>query len=135
MAANVDRGEFQLRVGGQTRTLRFRAAECMVLEERLGADPLAFIARGGGQTKFLVEAIFAGLSREKGLKLTPSKVAAWLDDADDLDRTDTQKSILYAIARGKPGEEGMEMVKALDEAFGEVPEEVARSGEGEMGKD
>lgn len=118
MAANVDRGEFDLRIGGQTRTLRFRAAECMVLEERLGADPLAFIARGGGQTKFLIEAIFAGLSREKTLKLTPAKVATWLDDADDLDRADVQKEILYAIARGKPGDEGEEMVKALDDAFG-----------------
>lgn len=118
--ANADRGELEVRIGSQMRTLRFRAAECMVLEDRLGMDPLAFIARGGGQTKFLVESIFAGLSREKGTKLTPARVASWLDEAEDLDRTETQKGILYAIARGKPGEEGKQMVKALDEAFGEV---------------
>lgn len=118
--ANADRGELEVRIGSQVRTLRFRAAECMVLEDRLGMDPLAFIARGGGQTKFLVESIFAGLSREKGAKLTPARVASWLDEAEDLDRTETQKGILYAIARGKPGEEGKQMVKALDEAFGEV---------------
>lgn len=118
--ANADRGELEVRIGSQVRTLRFRAAECMVLEDRLGMDPLAFIARGGGQTKFLVESIFAGLSREKGTKLTPARVASWLDEAEDLDRTETQKGILYAIARGKPGEEGKQMVKALDEAFGEV---------------
>lgn len=118
--ANADRGELEVRIGSQVRTLRFRAAECMVLEDRLGMDPLAFIARGGGQTKFLVESIFAGLSREKGTKLTPARVASWLDEAEDLDRTEVQKGILYAIARGKPGEEGKQMVKALDEAFGEV---------------
>jgi len=129
--ANVDRGEMDLRVGGQTRTLRYRAAECMLLEDRLGMDPLAFIARGGGQTKFLVEAIFCGLSREKSLKLTPPRVAAWLDEADDLDRTESQKEILYAIARGKPGEEGKTMVKALDEAFGEDAD-LAREGGGPL---
>lgn len=118
--ANVDRGEVELRLGGQSRTLRFRAAQCMVLEERLAMDPLAFIARGGGQTKFLIEAIFSGLSHEKSSKITPTKVATWLDDAEDgFDRTDAQKAILYAIARGKPGEEGANMVKALDEAFGD----------------
>lgn len=130
--ANADRGEMEIHIGGQSRTLRFRAAECMVLEERLEADPLAFIARGGGQTKFLVEAIFAGLSREKALKLTPGRVAAWLDEADELDRSETQKGILYAIARGKPGDEGRVMVQALDEAFGGVPSEEARKGAGPL---
>jgi hypothetical protein len=120
MAANQDRGEIDVHIGGQTRTLRFRAAECMLLEERLESDPLSYVAKGGGQTKFLVECIFCGLSREKGSKLTPMRVATWLDDADDLNRSDLQKQILYALARGKPGEEGKQMVKALDEAFGDI---------------
>lgn len=118
MAANKDRGEIDVRIGGQTRTLRFRAAECMLLEERLESDPLSYVAKGGGQTKFLVECIFCGLSREKGSKLTPMRVATWLDEAEDLNRSDLQKEILYALARGKPGDEGKQMVKALDEAFG-----------------
>lgn len=118
MVANADRGEIDVHLGEQTRTLRFRAVESMLLEDRLGCDPLTFLARGGGQTKFLVDATLAGLSADRGLKLTPTKVAGWLDDAADLDREQFQRSILYAIARGKSKLEAEKMVKALDEAFG-----------------
>lgn len=115
--ANKDRGEIGVHIGGQSRTLVFRTAQVMLLEERLEMDVLAYLAKSGGSTKFLVESIFAGLSRTEK-KLTPMKVAAWLDDAEDLNRNDLIKEILFAIARGKPGEEGREMVRVLDEAFG-----------------
>lgn len=118
MAANADRGEIDVHLGGQTRTLRFRAAEAMILEDRLGSDPLAYLGRGGGQTKFLIDAVFSGLSGDKGLKLTPLKVADWLDHAAELDREQFQRDILYALARGRSKAEAEKMVKALDEAFG-----------------
>lgn len=118
MAANIDRGEIDVRIGGQTRTLTFRTAQVMLLEDRLECDVLAYLGRGGGNTKFLVESIFAGLSKTEK-KLTPNRVATWLDDAEDLNRNELTKQILFAIARGKPGEEGREMVKVLSEAFGE----------------
>jgi hypothetical protein len=118
MAANADRGELDVHLGEQTRTLRFRAQESMVLEDRLGSDPLAYLARGGGQTKFLIDAVLSGLSYDRGLKLTPGKVAQWLDDAEHLDREQFQKDVLYAVARGKSKAEADKMVRALDEAFG-----------------
>lgn len=126
MAANTDRGELDVRLGNQNRTLVFRTAQVMLLEERLGCDVLAYLGKSGGTTKFLVESIFSGLSRTEK-KLTPMRVAAWMDDAEDLDRQELAKEILYAIARGKPGEEGKEMVRILDEAFGEVEEEEANA--------
>jgi hypothetical protein len=103
-------------LGGQARTLRFRSAEVMLLEERLGMDVLAFLARQGGSTRFVVEAVFAGLSSGADKKLTPKRVTAWLDEFDG-DVDDLQKAILYAIARGKPAQQAKKMVEALDEAF------------------
>jgi len=114
--ANSDRGEMEVHVGGQTRTLRFRSSEVMDLEKRLGSDILAFLARNGGQTTFIVEAIFCGLT-PKSDKVTPKGIARWLDDAEDLNRLELQKEIVYAVARGKPGEEGKRMVEVLDEHF------------------
>jgi hypothetical protein len=122
--ANKERGEIALRIGGQTRTLRFRTAEMMLLEDRLGMDAIAWLGGQRGTTKFLVEAIFCGLSKTEK-KLTPLRVATWFDDdtpiaidGRDVTREDLTKEILYAIARGKPREEAEEMVRVLDEAFG-----------------
>lgn len=138
--ANKDRGEMALRIGGQTRTLRFRTAEVMLLEDRLGMDVIAWLSGSKGQTKFIVEAIFCGLSKTEK-KITPMRVATWLDDDDNppqvdgekLTREDLAKEILYAIARGKPRDEADEMVRVLDEAFGEAEEEVASNGAGPLG--
>jgi hypothetical protein len=130
--ANKDRGEIALRIGGQTRTLRFRTAEMMLLEDRLGMDPIGWLGAQKGSTKFLVEAIFCGLSKTEK-KLTPLRVATWLDDDEpiaidgrEVNREELVKEILYSIARGKPREEAVEMVRILDEAFG-------RGGEAEDG--
>lgn len=116
MTANADRGEVDLKIGGATRTLRFRSAEVLMLEEDLGMDPLAFLGKQGGVTKFLSSAICAGLSRSEKKASLP-RVLAWLDDFDG-DLGELQKSILYAIARGKPAQQAKAMVAALDEAFG-----------------
>ena len=83
--ANKDRGELALHIGGQTRTLRFRTPELMLLEDRLGMDAVAWLGAQRGQTKFLVEAIFCGLSKSEK-KLTPMRVANWLDDDASPDR-------------------------------------------------
>lgn len=128
-----DRPEFEARIGDQTRTFRFSAAEAYVLEDKLGADPLTFLSRGGGQTKFIADAVFAGLSYDKALRreLSPAKIFGWLDGAVDLDRELFQKEVLYAIARGKTGAEGKRMVQALDEAFADSPSSLAKAASGE----
>ena len=137
--ANQNRGELEIHIGGQTRTLRFRTVEVMMLEERLGMDVIAWLGAQKGQTKFLVESIFCGLSKTEK-KATPMRVAAWLDDddkpvkinGDKATRDDIAKAILYAVARGKPADEADEMVKILDEAFGDIDPEVAASGDGPL---
>lgn len=117
MAANKDRGEVDIRIGDQTRTLRFRTAECALLEQSLEMDPMLFIATNRGRDTFLIKAIIAGLSRNAGKEpVTPSKVATWLD-ADGVDKKALQKDILYAIARGKTAEEAKRLVESLDAAY------------------
>ena len=129
MAANIHKGELDIRLGGQTRTLRFKTSEVMLLQKRLGMDVMAYLGASGGIENFLCEAIFAGLSRDKKAKIHPQRVAAWLDDEDKppqlstsdspASRTELRKAILYAIARGKPKEEAEEFVQVLDEMFEE----------------
>jgi len=120
MAANVERGELDVEnLGNQeVRTLRFQTSALLLLEEQLGQDVMSYVANRGGQTKFLVAAIYAGLSNNRDKKLTPIRIAGWLDTYQG-SRVDLQKSILLAIARGKPGEEGQEMYRILKEHFGE----------------
>lgn len=133
MVAVADRGELELRIGGQTRTLRFRSAEVFMLEEKLESDALTFVAGQRGQTRFLVTAILCGLSRtERDGRLSPSRVGIWLDEETGLDREKLQKDILYAIARGKNGDEAKKMVAALDEAFAEVTPQEAAEGKGPL---
>jgi len=136
MPANIDRGELDIYIGSQTRTLRFRTEQTMLLEKALGQDTLAFLGAGGSQIVFLVNAIFYGLQRrgQTSRKVTPTKVSDWLDNADDdnpitiddeaVDRTQLQREILFAIARGKPGAEGRELVETLQESFMEQDQEV-----------
>lgn len=119
-----------LHIGDQTRTLEFYSRNTIMLEDRLGKDPLAFIAGGGGQTKFLQEAIFCGLARDvRRLQLAPSTVSSWLDAAaDDFDMDDAQREILYAIARGRPKKDGLKMAQLLDRIY----EEMEREGGGDV---
>jgi len=119
-----------LHIGEQTRTLEFYTRNTVMLEDRLGRDPLSFIAGGGGQTKFLQEAIFCGLAREaRKSQLTPSTVASWFDDAgDEFDMDDVQREILYAIARGCPKKDGEKMASMLDLIYAELDRENGKGG-------
>jgi hypothetical protein len=126
MAANPDRGEVDVRLGGITRTLRFRIAELIALEEMLKEEAFSFAARNRSPSKFLHAAILCGISHAEK-KITPKRVESWLDEFEG-DKVEVQKAILYAISRGKPGEEGRTMIKLLDEAFGsEVIDENVKS--------
>jgi len=140
MAANIDRGEIDIHIGDQTRTLRFRIEQTMMLEKALGKGVMSYLAAEESQDFFLVQAIFYGLQRRgTKSKVTPPTVAGWLDSADDdspitmdskvVDRTDIQKEILFAVARGKPGQEGRDMVRILDEAFNAMDDEETGGGE------
>ena len=138
--ANKQRGELDLHIGGQTRTLRFRTEEMLALEDRLGMDVLAYFAAQRGQTKFLVEALFCGFSKTEK-KISPMRVAKWLDDdtkpitidGKPARRDDIIKEILYAIARGKPEEESNDMIEVFDEMFKDDKEEDSASSPLESG--
>lgn len=111
------RGEVEVEIGSEVRTLRFATQEIMLLEERLGCDVLTYLGQGKSQLKFCVEAVFCGLSRAaKANKMNPMRVATWFDSFKG-SLSDMQRDILYAIASGKPGEEGLELAKVLDEVF------------------
>ena len=115
-----DRSEFEVHIGSQTRKFVFRSAAAAALEERLEMDPLSYIGQNRGQTRFIVEAIIVGLPRGKNEDIvSPGRVHKWLDDDADFDRDGFVMAVLYAIARGKPGEEGRRMAAMLDEAFAE----------------
>ena len=132
--ANKDQGEIEIHIGNQTRLLRFKSKAVALLEDRLGLEPFAFVAQSRGATRFLAEAIFAGLaanaSREQRKEITIDRIYTWLDDAEDLDREKLIQDVLYAIARGKAGEEAKRMVRALDEAFYGVSKEDAEADKG-----
>lgn len=128
---NPDRAEFSVHIGDQTRLLTFRSGQAMALEERLGMDPLAFVGGQKGQTKFIVEAFLVGLPKSKDEVYSPGKIHKWLDASADFDREAFVRCVLYAIARGKPGEDGKKMALALDEAFAEaLKEQAAKGGDG-----
>jgi len=139
--ANGNRGELEIHIGKQTRTLRFRTAEVMLLEERLGMDVIGWLGAQKGSTKFLVEAVFCGLLKSKS-KVTPNRVMAWFDDDDNppsidgktINRNTLLKEILYAIAKGKPKEESEELVGVLDELFEDVETEEAKAQQGPLAK-
>ncbi len=131
--ANKDLGEIEIHIGNQTRLLRFRSKAVALLEDRLGVEPFVFVAQSKGPTKFVAEAIFAGIvassSRDERKEISVDRIYQWLDDAADLDRDKLTQDILYAIARGKTGEEAKRMVRALDAAFG-VDSDDAKAGKG-----
>jgi len=118
-------------IGDQTRTLEFYSRNTIMLEDRLGKDPIAFMAAGGGQTKFLQEAIFCGLARDaRKLQLAPNTVSAWLDNApEDFDMDDVQREILYAIARGRPKKDAQKMATLLDRIYEEIAAETGAKKE------
>lgn len=113
MAANTDRGELDIEIADKVRRLRFRTSEVIALEKMLGQEVMGYIIGGHGQLQFLRDAIFCGLvSRDP--KLNPVRVAGWLDLYTGSLYT-LKCDILYAIARGKPADEGEDMVRVLGE--------------------
>ncbi len=126
MVAIASKGQLDIHIGAQTRTLQFKTVEVATLSKRLGQDPLAFVANSGGTDLFLMEAIFAGLSHDRKAKVSPQRVAAWLDDEENppskdgipISRNDLMTEIFYAIGRGKPESEAKDYIDALDDAFG-----------------
>lgn len=111
------RGEVTVNIGKEDRVLHFRTAEIMQLEKMLDCDVTTWMQKGGSELSFCVYAIMAGLSRSgMAKKLSLGRVQAWLDDfPQDGSLGELYKKLLQAIARGKPGEEGLELAKVIDE--------------------
>jgi hypothetical protein len=114
----------EVRLGGKTRGLRFRAHELALLEERLqkvGVDktvPEILESQKVGMV-FLREAIMVGVAHEfvgkkgKEARLSAQKVGLWLDECgedgnDDFDVLVT--SVVEAVVLGLPG-----AAKAMEE--------------------
>lgn len=127
---NPTRPELEIHLGNQTRTLRFNGAQVAALEAALDMDPLAFIGQQKGLNTFCMAAVIAGLSWDKAKRkeLTPDTVHSWFDAETELDKEDFAKEVLYAIGRGKTGEEGKRYVRVLEEVFGVAPVEGAGPG-------
>jgi hypothetical protein len=124
--ANEDRGEIEIEFNPSTQVLmRFRAAESALLDDLLGAAPLVFLGRGGGTEKFLINAFIAGTSQTRRKdRVSPGQAAAWLDEADpSFNREDCKRDVLYALARGKGGDEAKRMCDVLDEIYRPGPKE------------
>jgi hypothetical protein len=122
------RGEVEVDLGGELRTLRFRTGELRALEKALDSDVLAHMAKSKGSTELLVQSIVCGLMNAVDPKKRPSPdtVDEWLDEfTGDVD--ELQRSILYAIARGKPKQAAMQLVDVLDRIYAKANANKARA--------
>ena len=103
---NKQRGLVQVRLGGHTRTLRFRTAEIAALEERFGCGITKILNEDQMGLRFLVEAILVGVAHEfvgkkgKEARLSTAKVSRWVDDSDDF--TELLQAVVGAIGDGLP---------------------------------
>jgi len=109
MVKNKQRGILHIKLGGQSRTLRFRSHEICMLEERLGMGISKILSEDLIGIRILREAILVGVMHEfagkkgKEAKLTTMKVSRWIDDYDDF--TELLTSVIETIAMGLPGAE------------------------------
>jgi hypothetical protein len=106
---NVRRGYAEVFLGGQTRTLRFRTHEIALLEERLGMGITKILTPETIGLRLLRESILVGVAHEfagkrgKDARLTPVKVAKWIDDYGDF--TELLNIVVETITMGLPGSE------------------------------
>ena len=103
---NKPRGIVKLRLGGQTRTLRFRTAEIAALEERFGCGITKILNEDQMGLRFLQEALLVGVAHEfagkkgKEARLSTAKVCRWIDDSDDF--MELLQAVVGAIGDGLP---------------------------------
>lgn len=103
---NKPRGIVKLRLGGQTRTLRFRTAEIAALEERFGCGITKILNEEQMGLRFLQEALLVGVAHEfagkkgKEARLSTAKVCRWIDDSGDF--TELLQAVVGAISDGLP---------------------------------
>ena len=103
---NKPRGIVQLRLGGQTRTLRFRTAEIAALEGRFGYGITKILNEDQMGLRFLQEALLVGVAHEfagkkgKEARLSTAKVCRWIDDSGDF--TELLQAVVGAISDGLP---------------------------------
>lgn len=124
-AANNQRGEVEIRLGGKSRLLRFRTSAIRAVEEKLNMSLQTMLDPESIGIRHLVWMIWAG-HLEQEPRLTPQKVERWLDD-DDVDLTDLIAKVYEAFIMGMPGGK-----KLLEEAEAEKSE--ADEAKGEQGE-
>lgn len=97
MPKNSLRGEVDIYIGKQTRTLRFATKEIMALEETLGLGVDEILSKWAS-IRVLVNTIWVGCLHNNK-KLTPQKVGRWLDAEDnDLEkRIDLANDVMKAL--------------------------------------
>jgi len=131
------RGYVEIRLGGHTRTLRFRSHEICVLEERVGLGITRILSEDLIGIRVLREAILVGVAHEfagkrgKEAKLSPQKVSRWIDQygEDGGDLGELMKLVFEALALGLPGgSDAMTDDDDLDEGNGVSPPLVRAAG-------
>ena len=130
-------GEFNLQIGGELRTLRFKATALEYLEEELGKSVFSIISNQDSLgMKFCRVALTAGVMHEfigkkgkrKGI-LTEDLVRKWIEECDEKDGLefgDLLGALVEGIVRGMPG--GSKMLEEVtddndDEAQAEKNDE------------
>ena len=124
---NKARGYTELKIGGQTRELRFRGNEIAMLEERLDMGISQIMSPDRMGLRILREAILVGVAHEfqgkkgKDARLSPQKISRWIDQYGDEggDLGELMKVVYEAIALGLPGGDKMMEDEDEDEEGGE----------------
>ncbi len=114
------RGTFEMRLGGKTRTFRYRAHELKLLENRSRKNGgksgiFSILDEGNLGLTFLSDAIIVGVAHEfigkRGRQkevLTEELVEKWIDNSaevDDLTFDELLGAIVTGVVAGMPGAE------------------------------
>jgi hypothetical protein len=113
----VEGGVIAVRLGSQTRRIKWTPEHTYALENKLEQDALAYIQRGGGSFKLMVDMLFIGISlTDRKAKIQPADVAKWWGSFDG-DGETLLEELLYAMARCLPIQQQKERIRLLDMSF------------------
>lgn len=121
---NRSRGFKQLRLGGRTHTLRFRAFEIAELEKQMKKPITQILEEQDFGLNFAITAVMVGTAHEyagktgKEARMSRQKVASWIDKVPDF--AELIKELAEAVILGIPGAKD-----AMDDAQADAEEDDA----------
>ena len=113
---SLEPGVSTMRLGGQTRKLKFDGPRVLQLEKRLDGDVMAHLAGGKGTLTLICEIIYCGLVK-RAKDLTTRDIATWIYGDPELDEEEVAKELVYMVARAKPAKQSVRMVRMLDALY------------------